>query len=204
MGIFAPSATLPSGVSVSNVYMSFLDEIIYVGQLSKGYVPPPVLPSPGPTKPPNTPPGGPPTVLTPVPYSYKWRLSSNYKIYTSKEASIQNKVSNIRIPINVDVDHISDNPYGILYNKLKEQYPGSYDVIEPDQVVVPPPTSNLVISTTTLESLYNDLNGTVESDGVTITLSEGAFNELSDAVRSLRVDPDTPSEKLNATETLGE
>jgi hypothetical protein len=205
MGIFAPTATLPSGVTVSDVYMSFLDEIIYVGQLTKGYTPPPVLPPPGPTKPPNTPPGGPPAIFTPVPYSFKWRISSHYKIYTSKEASLRNNVSNIRIPINLDVDHIGDNPYGLLYNKLKEQYPGSYDVIEPDQVVIPP-TSNLVISTTTLESLYKDLTGTVESDGVTITLSEGAFNELSVAVRALRVAAQPPEDdlKLNATETLGE
>jgi hypothetical protein len=191
MGIFAPIATLPSGVTLSNVYMSFTDEIIFIGQLPPNYIPPPVLPPPGPTKAPS---GEPRSVFIPPVYNYKWRLNSNYKIYTSKEAAIQNKVSNIRIPINVDVNHIGDNPYGILYNKLKEQYPGSYDVIESDQVVIPP-TSNLVISTTTLESLYNDLTGTVESDPVTITLSEDAFNELSDAVRNL---------KLNATETLGE
>lgn len=203
MGIFAPSATLPSGVTLSNVYMSFTDEIIFIGQLPPNYTPPPVLPPPGPTKAPNTPPGGPPAVFTPPVYNYKWRLNSNYKIYTSKEAALQNRVSNIRVPINVDVNHIGDNPYGILYNKLKEQYPGSYDVIEPDQVVIPP-TSNLVISTTTLESLYNDLTGTVESDGVTITLSEGAFTELSDAVRTLRVEPSEDDLKLNATETLGE
>jgi hypothetical protein len=205
MGIFAPTATLPSGVSLSNVYMSFTDEIIFVGQLPLNYIPPPVLPPPGPTKPPNTPPGGPGTIFTPVPYNYKWRLNSNYKIYTSKEAALQNRVSNIRVPINLDVDHIGDNPYVLLYNKLKDQYPGSYDVIEPDQVVIPP-TSNLVISTTTLESLYKDLTGTVESDGVTITLSEGAFNELSDAVRNLGVAAPPPEDdlKLNATETLGE
>lgn len=194
MGIFAPVATLPSGITLSNVYMSFTDEIIFIGQLPPNYVPPPVLPPPGPTKAPIVPPGGPPAILTPPKYNYKWRLNSSYKIYTSKEAALENKMSNIRIPINVDVNHIGDNPYGILYNKLKEQYPGSYDVIEPDQVIVPP-TSNMVISTTTLESLYNDLTGTVEEDGVTITLSETAFNELSDAVRTL---------KLNATETLGE
>ena len=205
MGIFAPSANLPSGVSLSNVYMSFTDEIIFVGQLPPNYIPPPVLPPPGPTKAPNTPPGGPPAVFTPPVYNYKWRLNSNYKIYTSKEAALQNRVSNIRVPINVDVNHIGDNPYGILYNKLKEQYPGSYDVIEPDQVVIPS-TSNLVISTTTLESLYKDLTDTVESGGVTITLSEGAFNELSDAVRNLGVPVPPPEDdlKLNATETLGE
>jgi hypothetical protein len=32
MGIFVPSATLPSGITVSNVYMSFTNEVLYVMQ----------------------------------------------------------------------------------------------------------------------------------------------------------------------------
>lgn len=192
MGIFVPSATLPDGISLENVYISFRSENIniYVGQFTT-----PIM----------TPLRGPPVMFTPVPHSFKWRISSHYKIYTSKEAALQNKVSSIRIPMNVDVDHIGDSPYGILYNKLKEQYPGSYDVIEPNQA---PPTSKLVISTTTLVSLYNDLTGTIESDGVTITLSEDAFNELSDAVRTLKEEPPAPDigedSQLVVDGTLGE
>ena len=32
MGIFVPTATLPSGITVSNVYMSFANEVLYVMQ----------------------------------------------------------------------------------------------------------------------------------------------------------------------------
>lgn len=32
MGIFVPTATLPSGITVSNVYMSFTNEVLYVMQ----------------------------------------------------------------------------------------------------------------------------------------------------------------------------
>ena len=34
MGIFVPTATLPSGITVSNVYMTFANEIVYIMQMN--------------------------------------------------------------------------------------------------------------------------------------------------------------------------
>jgi hypothetical protein len=182
MGIFVPSATLPSGVTVSNVYMSFSNEVVYLGQLPAGYVPQPSSAPPKPAVPP--PPGGPPLVDTSIKeYPYRWRISSTYKVY-SGQTSRGN--SEIKIHVEVDINDLNTNPYGLLYNKLKAQYPGSTDVIEPNQV-----PSNIVISPATLDALYTDLSGTVES-GVTLPLSAAASNELSDTIL-----------KLKATETLG-
>jgi hypothetical protein len=37
MGIFVPSATLPAGIQLSNVYMSFSGEMVYTAQMCGGW-----------------------------------------------------------------------------------------------------------------------------------------------------------------------
>lgn len=91
MGIFVQQATLPSGVQVSNVYMSFSGEVVYTTQ-----------------------------------YSGKWRIQSTYKVF--KDQISTKTGTNIKIEFATVVTDLS-NPYGHLYDALKEAYPGAVDVI---------------------------------------------------------------------------
>ena len=91
MGIFVQQATLPSGVKVSNVYMSFSGEVVYTAQMKGG-----------------------------------WRIQSTYKVF--KDQISAKSGSNIKIEFSTFVTDLS-NPYGHLYDALKEAYPGAVDVI---------------------------------------------------------------------------
>lgn len=55
-----------------------------------------------------------------------WRVSSNYRLFRD-----QTKVNgtDIRIPIEVNTSNISVGVYSILYQKIKDLYPDSVDVI---------------------------------------------------------------------------
>jgi hypothetical protein len=157
MGIFVPEATLPSGVVVSNVYMSFTDEAVYIAQLAAG---------PG------------------RPQNAKWNVASHYRVFKDKAAALSKK-SNIRIPYQVPVEKLDKNSYTLLYEGLKKEYPGSYDDIEPSQLpstsnlvisnetlvslfmdinsdereyIVEPGTSNLVMTSDMLAQFSNVIN----------------------------------------------
>jgi len=166
MGIFVPSATLPSGITVSNVYMSFTGEAVYTAQVQD--------------KGPN-----------------QWRIQSNYKVFKD-QISARRGNSNIRINFATSVDIFEKNPYDLLYTALKQEYPGSTDVIEMGQE---PKTSNLTVSNDTLVALYKDLN----NDSNTFVITEGtsnlvltvdAFSQLSNVINSFTfvVEEPTPDQ----------
>jgi hypothetical protein len=90
MGITVPQATLPSGINVSNVYMSFANEVIYISPTSNS----------------------------------KNVINSYYNVYKDSTKTLG---TNIRIPICVIVDDISVSVYTLLYDNLKQTYPGSTD-----------------------------------------------------------------------------
>jgi hypothetical protein len=113
MGILVPEATLPSGFTLSNVYMSFSHEPVYIS------------------------PTGPD----------RCQIYSYYKVWADVEKS---KPSDIRILLTVQGADSSLSAYTVLYDALKEQYPGSEDVSNPEpppplQIPDPElPTSNVV------------------------------------------------------------
>ena len=131
MGIFVTQGTLPGGVQVNNVYMSFTGEGVYVAQNGNS----------------------------------TWTISSSYTVRNSKSV----ESSSIRVPITASAKSIITNPYNILYQALQKQYPNSVAVIEPSQQTK---TSNLVLSNSTLVSLYKDLN----TDSNTYVIEEGTSN----------------------------
>ena len=131
MGIFVTQGTLPGGVQVNNVYMSFTGEGVYVAQNGNS----------------------------------TWTISSSYTVRISKSV----ESSSIRVPITASAKSIITNPYNILYQALQKQYPNSVAVIEPSQQTK---TSNLVLSNSTLVSLYKDLN----TDSNTYVIEEGTSN----------------------------
>lgn len=100
MGILVPEASLPMGVTVSNVYMSFTGEVIYISpqtQSNKMYV---------------------------VSSSYKIYKDSTH----IPETNIRIPISIPLYSMNQS--GVPSNPYEMLYNELKLMYPGSTDVIE--------------------------------------------------------------------------
>lgn len=147
MGILVPEATLPSGIKLSNVYMSFTGEAVFVSQVGT---------SPNATVGQNR--------FNPA---LTWQVSSHYKVYPSKP--VRGKDSNIRVPFSAIVEVFDKSPYDFLYKALMDYYPSSKSVIESWQVV---PTSNLVVSNATLVSLYKDLN----SDSNNYVIEEGTSN----------------------------
>ena len=94
MGILVREAILPSGVQVSDVYMSFSGEVIMINpKRNDTYV-----------------------------------VHSWYKVFSDVSKS---KQSDSRIQISVETDDINTYPAPvILYNALKQQYPGAVDVHE--------------------------------------------------------------------------
>lgn len=149
MGIFVPEATLPTGIKLSNVYMSFSGEVLFVSQL------------------------GPNTAANPAQNRFNpaivWQVSSHYKVYPSKPKRGQD--SNIKVPFSTTVEVFDRSPYDLMYKALMDYYPSAQSIIEPWQVVVKP-TSNLVVSNSTLVSLYKDLN----SDSNKYVIEEGTSN----------------------------
>jgi hypothetical protein len=91
MGILVPEAALPMGITLSNVYMSFSNETIFIMPKSnEGY----------------------------------YTIQSYYKVYKNET---KDPDTNIRIPFFVQVSDISNGTFQILYERLKELYPGSQD-----------------------------------------------------------------------------
>ena len=100
MGIIVTNGTLPSGIPISNVYMSFSGEVIYT-----------------------------------VPANGQYRINTYYKVY--KDESKQPD-TNIRIPIVTQTSNIvGRDVYTILYDELKDLYPGSTDVIPSFSLIDP-------------------------------------------------------------------
>ena len=149
MGIFVPEATLPTGIKLSNVYMSFSGEVVFVSQL------------------------GPNAAANPAQARFNpaivWHISSSYKVYLSKPKRGQD--SNIKVPFSITVEVFDKSPYDFLYKALMNYYPSAQSVIEPWQVIVKP-TSNLVVSNATLVTIYKDLN----SDSNNYVIEEGTSN----------------------------
>jgi len=90
MGILVPEATLPSGITLSNVYMSFSGEAVFIGPTGPG----------------------------------RCQVYSYYKVWPDVEKT---KPSDIRILLTVQEADPSVSAYTVLYDALKEQYPGSVD-----------------------------------------------------------------------------
>jgi hypothetical protein len=112
MGILVPEATLPSGFTLSNVYMSFSHEPVYISPM-------------GPSR---------------------CQIYSYYKVWADVEKS---KPSDIRILLTVQGADSSLSAYTVLYDALKEQYPGSEDVSNPEP---PPPLQELIPSSELMSS----------------------------------------------------
>jgi hypothetical protein len=166
MGIFVPEATLPSGIQLSNVYMSFSGEVIYVSQVGAIV-------------------NGPPTTIQDkYNKNHWWQISSYYKVYPHK---IQRGVeSNIRVQFSNVIPLIEKSPYDYLYQALMDQYPNSTADIDTWQIPVIP-TSNLVVTNSTLVSLYKDLNSdsktyVIEPGTSNLTLTVDAFQQVSNVI----------------------
>lgn len=102
MGVIIPEAVLPSQIKISNVYVSFSDEIIYVFSNN----------------------------------NESWRINSHYKFFSDQTKS---NGTNIRIPIEVNTTNIEAGVYSILYQKIKEIYPDSIDIINiPVEPIIDP------------------------------------------------------------------
>jgi hypothetical protein len=196
MGILVPEATLPSGIKLSNVYMSFAGEVVFVSQLINAM-------------------GPPPTVQDKFSKKHQWQISSHYKVYPKK--SQMGTDSNIRVPFSNVVSVIDRSPYDYLYTALMRQYPNSAADIDTWQVQVAP-TSNLVIANSTLVSLYKDINSDsksyiIEPGTSNLTLTVDAFQQVSNVINQFRfqeeeiLDEDVPvtraaaliEESLNAS-----
>lgn len=187
MGILVPEATLPSGIKLSNVYMSFTGEVVFVSQVMNSM--------------------GPPTTMQDK-YSknHQWQISSHYKVYPSKPQ--RGTESNIRVPFSNIVPVISQSPYDYLYKALVDSYPNSTADIDTWQVPVIP-VSNLVVTNSTLVSLYKDLNSDsksyiIEPGTSNLTLTVDAFSQVSNVINAftftedVTLDEDVPVSRAAA------
>lgn len=93
MGILVNEGTLPSGLPVSNVYMSFGNDVIYVYPKSGNDM---------------------------------YTVRGEYKVYRDETKF---PGTDIRIQTSTEVSDISTGVFQILYQKLKEEYPDSQDVM---------------------------------------------------------------------------
>jgi hypothetical protein len=187
MGILVPEATLPSGIKLSNVYMSFTGEVVFVSQVMNAT-------------------GPPTTIQSKYNKNHQWQISSHYKVYPKK--SQMGTDSNIRVPFSNIVTVIDRSPYDYLYAALMRQYPDSTADIDTWQVAVPP-TSNLVVANSTLVSLYKDLNSDSKSYIIkpgtsNLTLTVDAFSQLSNVINEftftedVTLDEDVPVSRAAA------
>jgi len=173
MGIFVPSATLPSGIQLNNVYMSFAGEVIFVTQTGKNMAMP--------TQPEDD-------------TSHQWRISSSYNVFNQRPSRMSTGLSNIKVPFATTVKIFDQNPYTHLYKALMDLYPGSTKVIDSEEIIPPVPTSNLVISNDILVGLYKDINSDSNSYVITqgtsnLTLTTDAFSQLSNAIGTFTFTP---------------
>ena len=94
MGILVEKGTLPSGIEVSNVFMTFRGEIIYVCKACR-----------------------PKYIINSIYRVYTPSLS------TSSMGSNESRIVDIKVPIQVQTNDISRGVYEYLYEELKRQYP---------------------------------------------------------------------------------
>lgn len=92
MGILVKQGTLPDGFQVSNVYMCFREEVIYI---TRGKKP-------------------------------KYIIDSYYKIYPNNDLKSS---YDIRVPIQVHTNDISQGIYTYLYNEMNKFYPNSINML---------------------------------------------------------------------------
>lgn len=74
-----------------------------------------------------------------------WRVSSNYRLFSDQTKT---NGADIRIPIEVNTTNISVGVYSILYQKIKDIYPDSIDVIYTETL---PTASEVVPDKMTIE-----------------------------------------------------
>jgi hypothetical protein len=152
MGIFANTITLSSGVTLSNVYLSFSGEVVFVRQSYQ--------PSNG---------------------QQSYNIRSFCNIFPDRESAKKGNPSEVRFEVSADVQGFSPgNPYEQLYNSMKAQYSNVADCYEISQPMsnlvvsgetivslfkdikqdsnayeIPTQTSNLVVSTSTYQEISN-------------------------------------------------
>jgi hypothetical protein len=176
MGIFVPIATLPSGITVNNVYMSFTNEVVHTGQVSS-----PIDPATG------------------KPDPNKYFVSSWCNVYADKKTAKSGVQSAIRFNVNTKVPSLTSS-YEALYVKLKDMFPESIDDI------IQTPTSNITISNLTLVSLYKDLNSdsnlyVIEEGTSNLVMTVDMASQFADLINSFTFTPaPEPEEKIEATE----
>lgn len=177
MGITVPTAKIPSGIQLSNVYISLGNEPVNVSKINKLTIDP-VNPQ----------------------LNVNYQVNGYYAVYADRKTSKINVVSPIRIPIGVRTVEYPSNPHQIIYSQLKQLYSNVEDVYE-----VPPVTfSNLTVSGDTLVSLFKDINSDSNTYAVpfgtsNIVISQDAFSQLSNAINSFQFTIETPPSPVTLT-----
>ncbi len=174
MGIFVPSATLPSGITVSNVYMSFTNEVVHTGQISSSINP-----------------------LTGKPDPNKYFVSSWCNVYADRKTAKSGVQSAIRFNVNTKVPSLTSS-YEALYAYLKTMYSDSVDdLIEPE-------TSNITLSVDTLQSIFNDLTTPPTANTGNIVMTTDMASQFSNLIQSFTFPSPPPApepeEKIEGTE----
>jgi hypothetical protein len=173
MGIFVPSATLPSGITVSNVYMSFTNEVVHTGQVSSATDP-----------------------LTGKPDSNKYFVSSWCNVYADRKTAKSGVQSAIRFNVNTKVPSLTSS-YEALYAYLKTVYPEATDDL------IEPPTSNITLSIDTLQSIFNDLATPPTANTGNLVMTTDMASQFSNLIQTFtfpEVPAPEPEEKIEATE----
>ena len=180
MGITVPLATLPSGIQLSNVYISFANEPVSIVPASINNFNP----------------------LTDN--NWKYQVNSYYSVFKDRLSAKTTRGSNlIRIPIGVRLQIYPTNPHQVIYNKLKEIFPSSIDSFEFSQNI---PPSNLVVSNDTLVSLYKNLNldsnTYIIPEGTSnLVFTHGMFFELSNVINQFSFTVVETSNTVSVVET---
>jgi hypothetical protein len=173
MGIFVPSATLPSGITVNNVYMSFTNEVVHTGQVSS-----PIDPATG------------------KPDPNKYFVSSWCNVYADKKTAKSGVQSAIRFNVNIKVPSLTSS-YEALYAYLKTVYPEATDDL------IEPPTSNITLSIDTIQSIFNDLASPPTANTGNLVMTSDMASQFSNLIQSFTFPPapaPEPEEKIETTE----
>lgn len=164
MGITVPTATIPSGIQLSNVYISLANEPVSITQVNKLFVDPAHPQS-----------------------NANYQVNGYYSVYLDRKTAKIQGLSPIRIPIGVRTVEYPSNPHQIIYNQLKQSYSNVQDVYE----VSPVTFSNLTVSGDTLVSLFKDINSdsntyVIPPETSNIVITHDAFSQLSNAINSFQ------------------
>jgi ABC-type phosphate/phosphonate transport system substrate-binding protein len=164
MGITVPTATIPSGIQLSNVYISLANEPVSITRINKLFIDPANPQS-----------------------NANYQVNGYYSVYVDRKTSKIQSLSPIRIPIGVRTVEYPSNPHQIIYNQLKQSYSNVQDVYE----VSPVTFSNLTVSGDTLVSLFKDINldsntYVIPSETSNIVITQDAFSQLSNAINSFQ------------------